>query len=460
MFFFVTFARFSPKHKRAMSTIELTQGKIFPHIIRFTVPVMLGNILQQTYSLIDAAIVGKMLGINALSAVGASASIIFLILGFCQGCCCGFSIPVAQKFGAADMPAVRKSMRTGVLLSLYMSIAITIATSIFCGDILRVMKTPENIFEDSYIYLLITFISIPLTFFYNLYSYIIRALGDSKTPFYFLIVATVINVVLDIFFIGSLKMGVAGAAFATMIAQGVSAVLCHIFIRRRFKELQATGEEKKFDRKLAKILIWLGVPIGLQFSITAIGCIILQAANNVLGPACVAAFAAASRIKMFFFCPLESLGITMTAFSGQNYGAMKPVRIWKGIQATLVITMIYSVAAFVCLYFGAEWISTLFMPADEAETIRYTAKFLIITAAFFPLLGSLLVFRNSIQGCGYTGFAMWAGVFEMVARSLTGLLLVPVMGFTAVCLGDPIAWVAANIFLVPAFIYVYKRIRK
>lgn len=421
---------------------------------------MMGNILQQTYSLIDAAIVGKMLGVDALSAVGASVSVIFLILGFCQGCCCGFSIPVAQRFGASDMPAVRKFIRMGIVLSVLISVSIAAVTSLLCGDILKLMQTPDGIFRDSYIYLLITFISIPLTFFYNLYSYVIRALGDSRTPFIVLIVATVVNVVLDLLLIGMAGMGVAGAAVATMIAQGISALLCHMHMARRFGHLKAVGDERKFDGRMAGALMWLGVPIGLQFSITAVGCIILQAANNVLGPVCVAAFAAASRIKMFFFSPLESLGIAMTAFAGQNYGAMKLDRIWHGVRASLVMAVVYSAAAFICLYFCSEWISTMFMPADESETIRYTSRFLIITAAFFPLLGSLLVFRNSIQGCGYTGFAMWAGVFEMVARSFAGIVLVPLWGFTAVCLGDPVAWIAANVFLVPAFVYVYRKIRR
>lgn len=438
----------------------MTKGKIFPLILKFTLPLMLGNMLQQTYSLIDAAIVGKMLGVNALAAVGASVSVIFLILGFCQGCCCGFAIPVAQKFGASDISAVRRYFYTGMKLSLAMSIAIGVVTSLFCDDILSAMKTPEEIFDDAYIYLLITFMSIPLTFFYNLFSYVLRALGDSRTPFYFLLIATVINIVLDVFFIGVTQSGVAGAAIATLIAQGASAILCYLYIRKHFTELKPEGNESRFDRKLSWNLLLLGVPIGLQFSITAIGCIILQAANNLLGPTCVAAFATASRIKTFFFCPLESLGVAMATYAGQNYGALQVRRIADGVKASYTMLLVYSAAAFAFIWFLSKPMTALFISPEETEVIAYTAKFLIITTAFFPLLGSLCVYRYSIQGCGYTALAMIAGVFEMVARAVVGMFAVPVWGFTAVCLGDPVAWIAANIFLYPAYLYVFRKIRK
>lgn len=441
-------------------TLQMTQGRTFPLILKFTLPLMLGNILQQTYSLIDAAIVGRMIGVEGLAAVGASVSVIFLILGFCQGCCCGFAIPVAQKFGADDMSSVRKNIETGLRLSLFLSIAIAVITSTFCRKILEMIQTPENIFKSSYLYLLITFISIPFTFFYNLFSYWLRALGDSKTPFKFLLLATVVNIALDIFFIGVLGSGVGGAAIATMIAQALSAILCYRYIRRHFKELDATEQEKRYNPRIARTLLGLGVPIGLQFSITAIGCIILQAANNVLGATAVAAFAAASRIKMFFFCPLESLGIAMTTFAGQNYGAMKTERIAQGMKSAIWMLIIYSVAAFLLIYTGSDLMARMFVEASETEVIEKTSLYLIITTAFFPLLGLLCVLRYTIQGVGYTAFSMLAGVFEMVARAMVGILAVPIWGYTAVCYGDPMAWIAANLFLLPAYGYVYRKIRQ
>ena len=311
---------------------EMTSGRPFPLILNFAFPLLLGNLLQQTYSLMDAAIVGKFLGINALASVGASTSVVFLILGFCNGCCGGFGIPVAQKFGARDYGMMRRFVAVSLQLAAVMSVVIAIVTSMFCSDILQMMQTPENILEDAYLYLLITFIGVPCTFFYNLLSSIIRALGDSKTPFWFLLFTTILNILLDLFCILILDWGVAGAAVATVFSQGVSAVLCYLYMMRHFEILKGTPTEHKFRGALAKTLLYIGVPMGLQFSITAIGSIMLQSANNALGTACVAAFTAAMRIKMFCMCPLESLGIAMATYSGQNYGAGKPKRIWLGIK--------------------------------------------------------------------------------------------------------------------------------
>ena len=315
---------------------EMTSGRPFPLIFNFALPLLLGNLLQQTYSLVDAAIVGQFLGINDLAAVGASTSVVFLILGFCNGCCGGFGIPVAQKFGARDYSTMRRLVSVSLQLAVVMSVVIAIVTSLFCADILKAMRTPETIFQNAYYYLLVTFIGVPCTFFYNLLSSIIRALGDSKTPFWFLLFSTVLNVLLDLFCILVLGWGVMGAAIATVISQGVSAGLCYFYMMRKFEILKATAAERKFQSSLARTLLYIGVPMGLQFSITAIGSIMLQSANNALGTACVAAFTAAMRIKMFCMCPLESLGIAMATYSGQIYGAGKTglrLAVCRGIRA-------------------------------------------------------------------------------------------------------------------------------
>ena len=320
---------------------EMTEGRTLPQIFSFTLPLLLGNLLQQTYSMVDAAIVGRFLGINALAAVGASTSVVFLILGFCNGCCGGFGIPVAQKFGARDYATMRRCVAVSLRLAAVMSVVLAVVTSLACGDILRLMRTPEAIFEGAYYYLLITFIGIPCTFFYNLLSCIIRALGDSKTPFWFLLLSTVLNIVLDLFCILVLRWGVAGAAIATLVSQAVSAVLCYRYMLRHFEVLRTTPEERRFSWPLARTLLYIGMPMGLQFSITAIGSIMLQSANNALGTACVAAFTAAMRIKMFFICPFESLGMAMATFAGQNYGAGRPERVWQGIKSSGLLMAVY-----------------------------------------------------------------------------------------------------------------------
>lgn len=439
---------------------EMTSGPSLPLILSFTFPLLLGNILQQTYSLVDAAIVGRFLGINALASVGASTSVVFLILGFCNGCCGGFSIPVAQKFGAHDYVTMRRYVSVSLKLTAVMSVAVAIVTSLLCGFILRTMQTPENIFDGAYIYLLITFIGVPCTFFYNLLSCIIRALGDSKTPFWFLLLSTVLNIVLDLFCILVLGWGVAGAGIATVFSQGLSAVLCYIYMRRKFDILKTEPEDRRFRKDLAKQLLSIGVPMGLQFSITAIGSIMLQSANNALGTACVAAFTAAMRIKMFVMCPLDALGMAMATYSGQNYGAGKPERIWMGIKSATLMMVVYSVVIAIIMWILADKFALLFISPDETEIMKDTVYFLHLNTMFFALLGLLSILRYSIQGVGYTRLSMFSGVAEMVARVLVSLFLVPALKFQGVCLGDPTAWLFANLFLVPAFFYVYKQLRK
>ena len=438
---------------------EMTSGASFPLILNFTLPLLLGNLLQQTYSLMDAAIVGKYLGINALASVGASTSVVFLILGFCTGCCSGFSIPVAQKFGARDYVTMRRFISVSLKISGVMSVVLAIITSLLCAFILRTMQTPENIFDGAYIYLLITFIGIPCTFYYNLLSGIIRALGDSKTPFWFLLLSAVLNIILDLFCIIVLGWGVAGAAIATVFSQGVSSVLCYIYMNRKYEILKTTPSERRFRSDIARQLLGIGVPMGLQFSITAIGSIMLQSSNNALGTACVAAFTAAMRVKMFFMCALDSLGLAMATYSGQNYGAGKPVRIWQGIKSSYVMMLVYVAAINIVIWCFAEKFALLFIDPSETEVIKDTALFLHINLSFFPLLGSLIILRYTIQGAGYTKLAMFSGVSEMVARIMVSLVVVPLFGYLGVCYGDPTAWLFANLFLTPAFIYVYRRLK-
>ena len=438
---------------------EMTSGPCLPLIFNFTLPLLLGNMLQQTYSLIDAAIVGKFLGINALASVGASTSVVFLILGFCNGCCGGFGIPVAQKFGARDYVSMRRLVSVSLKLAGMMSVGIALITCVLCAFILRTMQTPENIFQDAYWYLLITFIGVPCTFFYNLLSSIIRALGDSKTPFWFLLFSTILNVLLDLLCILVFHWGVAGAAIATVFSQGVSAVLCYFYMYRKFEILRMQPADKRFRPELARQLIFVGIPMGLQFSITAIGSIMLQSANNALGTACVAAFTAAMRIKMFFLCMLESLGIAMATFCGQNYGAGKPERIWTGVKAASLMMIVYVAAVAIILWGFSEKFVLLFVDPSETEIIADAALFLHISVSFFPVLGLLCILRYSIQGAGYTKLAMFSGVSEMIARILVSVVAVPLWGFWAVCFGDPTAWVFADAFLIPAFIYVYRRLR-
>ena len=393
---------------------EMTSGAPLPLILNFTVPLLLGNLLQH-------------------------------------------GIPVAQKFGARDYVTMRRFVSVSLKLAGVMSVAIAIVTSLLCAYILKWMQTPDNIMEGAYLYLLVTFIGIPCTFYYNLLSSIIRALGDSKTPFWFLFISTVLNIVLDLVCILVLGWGVAGAAIATVVSQGVSALMCYKYMYRKFDILKTAPADRRFRPELAKQLLYIGAPMGLQFSITAIGSIMLQSSNNALGTACVAAFTAAMRIKMFFLCMLESLGMAMATYSGQNYGAGKPERIWQGVKASMLLTVTYVAMVNLVLWNFSEEIM-LFVDATETEVLADTALFLHVSASFFIFLGMVCIFRYTIQGAGYTQLSMLSGLAEMIARILVSVVAVPMWGYWAVCFGDPVAWMFAVAFLLPAFRYVYRRL--
>lgn len=439
---------------------ELTQGSAFCLLLAFTVPILLGNVLQQFYLLTDSAIVSNFLGVDRLAAVGASTSITFLILGFCNGCAGGMAIPVAQAFGARDYSALRRFVFSALILAAGISLTLAVAASLLCRSIITWIHVPQDIFEWAYTYLLILFIGIPCSFFYNLLASIIRALGDSRTPFLFLVFSTCLNIVLDLLFILVFRWGVAGAAIATVVAQGVSAILSYRFMMRNYDVLRDCPEDRRFSREAASQLLAAGVPMGLQFSITAIGSIMIQSSNNSLGTVFVAGFAAGMRIKMLFMVALESLGIAMTTFCGQNIGAGKPERILEGLKACMVMIVLYCAACFAVVWPLAGTLSRIFVDSSDAEIIAAAVRYIRTSVAFFFLLGTLCVFRYSIQGLGFTQFAMWSGVMEMIARVLVSLLLVAPLGYTAICLGDGIAWIAANLFLVPAFIHVYKRVSR
>jgi len=439
-------------------TRELTHGNAFRLLLAFTVPILLGNVLQQFYLLTDSAIVSNFLGVGQLAAVGASTSITFLILGFCNGCAGGMAIPVAQAFGARDYTALRKYVFNALILAGFLSFTLALGASLLCRHIIEWIHVPSDIFEWACTYLLILFIGIPCSFFYNLLASIIRALGDSRSPFFFLVFSTSLNIGLDLLFILLFHWGVAGAATATVVAQGVSALLCYRFMIRNYEVLRECPEDRRFDFGTVLQLLSIGAPMGLQFSITAIGSIMIQSSNNALGTVYVAAFAAGMRIKMLFMVALESLGIAMTTFCGQNIGAGKPERIIEGVKACLVMISVYCVACFALVWPLAGPLAQIFVDASDVEIVAAAVRYIRISVSFFFLLGTLCLFRYSIQGLGFTNFAMWSGVMEMVARVLVSLLLVAPLGYTAICLGDAIAWVAANLFLVPAFIRVFRRV--
>ena len=439
---------------------DLTVGSPMKLILSFAIPMLFGFLFQQFYNMVDTIIVGKCLGVSALAAVGSTGSINFMIIGFCTGACSGFAIPVAQKFGAGDYVGMRKFVANAGWLSAVFAAVMTTIVGFLCMDILQWMNTPEDIIQGAYDYIFIIFLGIPVTYLYNILAGIIRSLGDSKTPVYFLLLSSLMNIVLYFFTNLVLGMGVSGPALATVISQGISAVLCLIYMIRHYPILHMKQDEWKPDGRMLRTLCGMGIPMGLQYSITAIGSVVLQTAVNSLGSMAVAAVSTGSKVSMFFCCPFDALGGTMATYAGQNVGAKKLDRIRDGLKAASMIGIAYSLIAFVILFFGGKYIALLFMDADQTEIIGRVAMFLIGNSMFYIPLTFVNVVRFTIQGMGFSTFAILAGVCEMAARSLVGFCLVPVFGFLPACFASPLAWIFADVFLLPAFFHCMKKLRK
>ena len=446
--------------EKKTAMLNLTEGDPLTLILRFAFPMLLGTLFQQFYGMMDTIIVGKMIGLDALAGVGSTGAINFMINGFVIGTCSGFAIPVAQKFGARQYEKLRKYVGNILYLTVIFSIVMTIVIGVLTEPILHWMNTPEETFSYAFLYIFIVFLGIPTTFLYNITSAIVRSLGDSKTPVYFLILAAVLNIILDYLSIRFWGFGVDGPAYATVISQLISGLLCLIYMIKRFPIIHLRKEDLKPERHYYKKLLFMGVPMGLQYSITAIGSVILQTAVNGLGSQAMAAITAGQRISNFCCCVFDALGVTMATFAGQNVGAGKFKRIKKGLWEATKVGSIYAVLiCFILFIFGDE-IPKIFINAKEVDVIRMAKEFLLANALFYIPLTIVNVWRFCIQGMGFSGWAMLAGVSEMVARILVAIVFIPIFGYTAACFGSPLAWLFADSFLIAAFYKCLKRLEK
>lgn len=442
------------------SSKDMTVGSPMKLILGFALPLLMGMLFQQIYSLVDTIIVGRALGVTALAAVGATGSINFLIIGFCLGVCSGFALPVAQRFGAKDYKGMRKYVGNSAILAVIIAIIMTVLTVLLCRNILVWMNTPEDIIDLSYNYIVIIFAGIPATILYNLLSSYLRSLGDSVTPLIFLVISAVLNIALDLLFIVTFQMGVFGAAFATVLSQGISGLLCLIYIIFKCKLLHPERDDWTLDGSYVRTLLIMGLPMGFQYSITAIGSVILQTSVNALGSEAVASMTAASKISLFMCCPFDALGSTMATYGGQNVGAGKLDRLSKGLFSAGIVGIIYSIGIFIFNVFFGHNLIHLFVKASEVTVVTQAKTFLLINAAFYIPLVFVNEVRFLIQGMGFSGFAVFAGVFEMVARSLVGALFVPIFGFSAACFASPLAWIFADCFLFPAYFHVLRKLKR
>jgi len=438
---------------------DMTTGSPMKLIFGFTLPLLFGFLFQQFYGMVDTMIVGQFLGVNALAGVGSTGALNFMIIGFCCGVCGGFAIPVAHKFGAKDYEAMRRVVANCVWLTAVFSLTMTIVILILCDEILIWTDTPEEIFRYAYEYIFIIFVGIPAVYLYNMLSGILRSMGNSKAPLYFLLISSGLNIVLDLAFILAFHMGVKGAALATVASQLISGLLCLVYMIKKYEILCISKQEWKPDFGYMKMLCGMGIPMGLQYSVTAIGSVILQAAVNSLGALTVAAITAANRVCMFFGCPFDAMGTTMATYGGQNVGAKRLDRVDQGLKSCLIMAAIYWIFAFIIIFFFGGKLSALFVDSSEPEMLKQAHEFLIVSGASFFLLALVNIVRYLIQGMGYSSFAVLAGVLEMIARAMAAIILVPLYGFMGACIGSPLAWVFADAFLIPAYFYVRKRLK-
>lgn len=436
---------------------DMTAGSPAKAILMFTVPIFVGNVFQQFYSMVDTIIVGKFVGTTALAAVGSVGTIMFLIIGFMLGLTAGFTVLTAQRFGAGDMKGMRKTVGSAATLSVIMTVIMTTISMLGMKPLLKFMNTPSDIFADAYHYIMVICAGIFATVLYNLLASILRAIGNSQIPLYFLILSALLNVVLDLLLIIVFRMGAAGAAYATVISQGVSGVLCLIYIIKKVPELKLEKSDFQLNGHIAKVQIGIGIPMALQYSITAIGSMMVQSSLNVLGSGAVAAFTAANKIEQVLTQAYVALGTTMATYCAQNIGAGKVKRIRQGFRAATIGGWIYSVIVGLLLAFVGKYCTILFVSGDATAIMDQVDIYLKCVSAFLFPLTIVNVYRNGIQGIGYGFLPMMAGVAELSGRGIMAVIAGKQRSYLGICLASPVAWIFASVLLLVMYVIVMKQ---
>lgn len=432
----------------------MTSGNPVKLIVTFAIPIFLGNLFQNFYNIVDTMIVGRFVGVNALAAVGSTGSIMFCIQGLAMGLTTGFGVVISQAFGAKDEKGLRHYVAMSHYLTFVISVVMTALFLICNSKVLQIMNTPDYIFEGAYTYLFIIFAGFTAMMAYNLFAAILRAIGDSRTPLYFLILSSVLNIVLDLVFVIYCSMGVAGVACATVISQAVSAIMCFVYMRKKYPQVMRAGrEEAVFSLRSAGKLMGMGIPMALQFSITALGTMIVQSTLNLLGETAIAAYTAAQKLQGLVGQPYIALGTAMATYCGQNAGAGNFERIKDGLKKCMMVLMVTVVLTFVFARIFGGVGTMLFVDAAETEVIRLSEEYFSIASWFYLPLASIFIFRNALQGIGYGVDAMLGGVFELAARALLIKIIGTNFGYAGICFCDPAAWVAALIPLIPLYYY-------
>lgn len=427
--------------------LDMTKGSPSKLITRFIIPIIIGNIFQQLYSMVDTIIVGRFVGMEALAAVGSTGSVIFLILGFTQGLTTGFTVMTAQRFGAGDREGMKKSIGSAVILSAIVTVVMTAVSIAGMQGLLTLMNTPEDIFGMAKEYIIIICAGICCNVLYNLLASILRSIGNSVVPLVLLVISSVINIVLDYVLIVYAHMGVAGAAYATIISQGVSGVLCLIYIIRSVPALHVERRHFKLESQCVRNQLTVGIPMALQFSITAVGTIMVQSALNLLGSTVVASYSVSCKVEQLVTQPFAAMGVTMATYCAQNRGVNDLDRIRGGVRVANIMSAIYAVIIYGVVFLILPYAIRLFVTGDISTVYGYARTYIIINGAFFIPLGMIFIFRNALQGCGFGLMPMMGGVVELVSRCTAAFAAARLLSYEGVCLANASAWLTAGIFL-------------
>lgn len=440
--------------------LDMTKGSPSRLITKFIIPIIIGNIFQQLYSMVDTIIVGQYVGVQALAAVGATGTINFLILGFVLGMTSGFTVPVAQRFGAGDYRGMRKSITNAARLSVIVTIIMTIASVVGMRPLLKLMNTPEDIFEMSFTYIVIICMGMGCTVLYNLLSGILRAIGNSKVPLFFLIVSAVLNIGLDLLLIRVIPMGVAGAALATVVSQGISGILCLFYIMKKVPLVHPERDDWRADTDCMSLQLKIGLPMALQFSITAIGTIMVQAVLNMFGSMVIASYTAANKVEALVTQPFAAMGMTMATYGAQNMGIHDMERIRKGVRVANIMSAVYAVVIYGVAVVMMPYLVPMFVSENVSEVLGYATIYMKICGIFFIPLGMIFIFRNILQGCGFSFVPMLGGVVELVSRMLAALVAAHFFSFEGICIANISAWVTAGIYLWIGYVVIMRRVCK
>ena len=433
--------------------LDMTKGKPFGLIVKFIIPVVLGNIFQQLYNMVDTIIVGRFVGLDALAAVGATGTISFLILGFALGLTSGFTVITAQRFGAGDEKGLKLSVTNAIILAFLATIILTFVSFLGMKPLLTLMHTPEDIYQMSYDYIIIICLGMVFTIFYNVMASLLRAVGNSRVPLYFLIISALLNIVLDLVFIRSFGLGVRGAALATVISQGTSGILCFFYTLSKVKILVPDRDTLRPDGMCMRNQLSIGIPMALQFSITAVGTIMVQTALNRFGSVVVASYTAANKAGQLATLPYSAMGVAMSTYSAQNRGINDIGRIKKGTLVSSLMSIVYSVLIYGVAILTLPVLMKLFIDTGSSDVpfntiLGYGRTYIIISGLCYIPLGEIFIYRNVMQGCGFSLMAMLGGIVELISRAVVSTVASAHQSFTGVCAADPITWLVTAIFLM------------